>query len=552
MAKTPQPVHTIEITNFDGRLTRTRNGTMNSGFAKFDTSFGYNPFYKPGQLSWFKDTSNLSAGITQGLVLAGTSRVEAGVLATYLITSTGHLYRTIAAGSASSDIHTLTAGSPTFTYGADIIFFGVNVLYISHDLGVTKITLDASGNYVSEGQVGTWDATHFTPIISRRSLSQFGQYLYVTNSDASVTYANNIAQIIVGGAVGSYAILSPSLPSGMYIRDLDVSTDFVYLLMTVSIIPSELIAPVNDAGNGGAGNSILVKWNGTDAGVTTGLALPDFSATALQSFGNNQMMFMYDAFGSSLWDGNKKILTLRNNKSPMPGATCANGNFITWTSPDFVWNLDTQAGGIQGSLYYFGSLEGEKPGLYRMFRQQSVIGGNIYTMPYNQIVSNRYISVNTSSTPQIDSNGVHLFSFIDYTGSGGATNNRIYFFNVSPPDDSPSGWTGAIAGVYETQNELFSKRISVVSIRVYCEPTVVNNSFNLDMIGSDGKKITNGSFSYTFASGTDLTLLQGGLERINFNPNIKDLYSLGLRITNTGSFNMFINKIEVDYEISGE
>lgn len=548
-----EKIQTLAITNFEGRLTRNRIGTLNSGFAKFDTSFGYNPFFKPNQLTWFPNSDNLSVGISNGLVLAGTSRFENGTIATYLITSTGHLYNTSNGGASTSDIRTLTTGSPTFTYGADIIFFGVNTLYIAHDLGVTKIVVSSSGAFVSEAAVGTWDSTHLTPIISRRSFCQFGQYLYVTNSDPSVTYANNIASIILGGTIASYAVLSPSLPGGMYIRDLDISADFTYMLMTVCIIPSELIAPVNDVGNGAAGASILVKWNGTDPGVTTGLALPSFSATALQTFGDSQMMFMYDTFGASLYEGTQKVLTMRNNKSPMPGATCSNGNFITWTSPDFGWTIDTGAGQMYGSLYYYGSLDENSPkGLWRVLRQTSAIGGNIYTMPYNQIVSNRYIGVDTSDVLQVKSSGTHLFSFIDYSGSGGSTNNRIYNFRISPPDESPGGFIGVQAGVYETQNQLFSKKQTIKQIRVYTEPTISGNGFQLDLIGSNGKIITNGTFTYTFASGTDITLLQGALDRINFNPSILDVYSFGLRITNTGSTNMVINKIEVDIEDGGK
>lgn len=556
MEKTPiknETGQTIAITNFSGQLTRTRNGTLNSGLAKFDTSFGYNPFYKPGQLSWYKATFDLSSVASSGIALAGTSRSESGTVATYVITSTGHLYRIVGEGGGSTDVRTLVTGSPTFTYGADITFYGVaNTLYIAHDLGVTKIVIDASGNFVSEAVIGTWDATHFTPIVSRRSFAQFNGLLYATNSDASVTYANNIAEISTGGVVNTYAKLSPSLPAGTYIRDLDISPEFTYMLISASLLPSELIAPVNDNGNTASSNSFLYKWNGSDNGITTGLALPNFGVTALQSFGNNQMMFMYDTFGSSLWDGNQKVLTMRNNKSPMPKATASTGNFLTWTCPDFAWNLDTQAGSIYGSLYYYGSLDGGTVGLWRMFRQASAIGGTIYQMPYQSFTTNRYISVNTSDTVQVNSNGTHIFSFTDYSGSGGSTNFKLYGFYVSPPDDSPLGWSGAMAGVYETQNELFSKRITIKQIRVYCEPTTSNTGFQIDIIDSAGKKVTNGTFTYTFVSGTNQTQLEGAQERINFNPSIGDLYSFGLRITNTGSTNMFINKIEVDVDSSGK
>lgn len=545
---------TLTIDNFGGRLTRQNFGNINSGLANYDTSFGYNPFFNPGQLSWFKAPSDLTSTLSNGLALASVQRIESGTLATYIITSTGHLYRLIGDGSAGSDIRTLVTGSPTFTYGADITFYGAaNTLFISHDLGVTKIVIDASGNFVSEAQVGTWDATHFTPITTRRAMHEFIGKLYVINGDASVTYANNIAEIDSTLTVTSYAKLAPSLPAGTYIRDLDISQDLTYLLISSSIIPSELIAPVNDTGNAAAGSSDLFKWNGTDAGITTGTSLPNFSVTALQSFSGKEMMFMYDTFGAALFESGSKKLTLRNQKSPMPGATCSAGNFVCWMNPDFYWNEDTQAGTINGSLYYYGQFDETSPvGLYRLFRQSSAIGGVIYTMPLNQFSANRYISVNTSAVIQVDSNGTHFYSFIDYSGSGGSTNNKFYSFLASPPDDSPGGWTGAMSGVYQTQTQMFPKKVEVKQVRVYTSDTVSNNSFTLDLIGSNGTKIANGSFSYTWTAGSDVTKLQGSLDRINFNAAAAQNYGIGIRITNAGSQNMTINKVELDYEPAGK
>lgn len=542
------------IDNWSGALTRQNFGNINSGLADFDTSFGYNPFFNPGQLTWFKSPSNLTGTVSNGLALASVQRIEAGVLATYIITNTGHFYRLTGDGSAGADLHTLTDNSETYTYGADIVFYGAaNTLFVSHDKGVTKVVIDGAGNYVSNAVVGTWDATHFTPITTRRGMKEFIGKLYVINSDASVTYANNIAEIDSTLAPTSYAKLSPSFPSGWYIRDLDISLDTTYLVLSVSIIPSELIAPVNDQGNSAAGTSLLAKWNGTDVGVTTGYNLPNFSVTALQSFADKDMLFMYDIFGTALYDAGKKVLTMRNSKSPMPGATASAGNFVTWMNPEFVWNQDTQAGSINGSLFYYGQLDEKSPiGLWRMLRYSSAISGTIYSVPLCQFSANRYISVNTSDTVQVDSNGTHFYSFIDYSGSGGSTNNAFYSFMVSPPDDSPGGWTGAIAGVYQTQIQMFSKKMKVTQIRVYTNPTVSNNAFNLDLIGPDGKKIANGSFSYTFTAGSDITLLQGAVDRINFLASTAPFYGVGVRITNVGSANMTINKVELDTEPAGE
>lgn len=550
---------TIEITNFSGGLTRNKNGDIKSGLAKFDTSFGYNPFVRPGQLTWFTQLANISPTIgngVNGIPLAGTSRTESGVLVTYIITSGGYLYRLVGEGVSGSPIHQLVTGSPTFTYGSDITFYGAgNTLYIAHDLGVTKIIIDSAGAYVSETVIGTWDSTHFTPITTKRSFTEFLGLLYVTNSDPSVTYANNIAEISLAGFVNTYTKLNPSLPAGTYIRDLDITPDLTYMLISSSLIPSELLAPVNDTVNTAAGDSALYRWNGTDQGITTGISIPNFGITALQSFGNNEMMFMYDTFGASLYDGDQKVLSMVNNKSPMPNATASTGNFLTWTSPDFYYNLDTSTGSIFGSLYYYGTLEGGAKSLYRMFRAASNIGGNIYQMPYMQFTTSRYVSVNTSNAVQVDSNGTHIFSFTDYSGSGGSTAFNMYLFYVGAQNSLSNIYSSftAMKGVFETQNQLFSKKIIVKQIRVYCEPTQSGSGFTVDLIGGNGKIVANtANNAYVYAGGTDETKLQGPLERIDFNPVTKSLFSVGLRLTNTGDTNMVINKIEVDWQYSGK
>lgn len=63
-------VETIEITNFGGRLTRILNGEMNSGFSKFANSFGYDPFSKPMNLTWFEQPVDITGPITDLIVAA--------------------------------------------------------------------------------------------------------------------------------------------------------------------------------------------------------------------------------------------------------------------------------------------------------------------------------------------------------------------------------------------------------------------------------------------------------------------------------------------------
>ncbi len=536
---------TLVITNFSGRLTRVLNGDLNSGFAKYDTSWGYNPFFKPGNLTWFKTPTDISAIITDSsLVLAAKSRWESGTYITYAISDTGKLWKitTTASGSSGTNPATLSAGSPTFAYGADLDFYNGKI-WITNDKGVSRIDFDGT----NETAVGTWDTSHFVQN-TYHPLQTFGANLYVGNSTDGTN--PNIAEIGTSNTVLAYSKLSPAFPVGVYVRDLDITPDYTYLVISNSRIPVEATAPVNDTANGASSDSDILMWNGSDTGATTGTSLPSFGITALNTFGGSKYAFMYDAFGASLYDGTKKKLSLRNCKSPYPNATFSSGNFISWMVPENIFNLDSDSTTIKSSLFYYGSLDDEVGlGLWRPFQGTAAGGSQIYQTPMNMLVTNRYISQSSGGTNQVDSNGTHMFSFSTYNGS--ATTKKLNTFDIAPPDNAPGGWGGAVAGVYETQNQLFSKKQAITQMRVYTEPTVSGNGFQIDLIGSGGKKVANSQMTYTFASGTSETALQGALERINFNPAVDSFYSLGLRITNTGSNNMCIRKVELDIDDSG-
>src|SRR3990167_8781064 len=101
--------------------------------------------------------------------------------------------------------------------------------------------------------------------------------------------------------------------------------------------------------------------------------------------------------------------------------------------------------------------------------------------------------------------------------------------------------------LYQTQTQLFSKKIQVKEIRVYGEPWITDNSFRIDLIGSNGAVMTNGS--QTFIAGTNLTI---GNDFAWYNPGIAPTYALGLWIENLGTANFTINKIEIDYVAGGK
>lgn len=540
-------VKTLEINNFSGSLTRINNGKIDSGFAKFSSSFGYDPFTKPGQLTWFETPidQDPSGTTIQGLIVSAKTRVEGNSGFLYSLDHIGNLYKITPNGTLNNVNLTTTSiisGSTGatlsgYTYGSGMEFWGdgvstSSVIAVGGDNGVEFINFDGSSRASVSG-------SSQSSIVSAvpRPLTQFAGNLYFGNG-------NNIGQITVGKVIGSYGQLSPALPPGIIVRDIEPTTDLNYLLVLGSYVPnSQLTATLGDRNLASSGDSYKFKWNGSDTGITTGIKYPSFAVTGLHSFLNSEFLTSVDSFGANIIDGTTKKVTLPNVRPAAVNANNANGNMFTFLC---VEQMGTT---LKASLFYYGQPDSDiKSGLWRLFSISSTqTNGWIESIPWQIVYSGQQPTTDNSSSVLATLTGKHIFSALDVSNGGGTSKYKLYVFPL------PSTGTGTPQlGVYETQNQLFPKKISIQEIRVYTSTTVSGNGFQLDLIANDGTIITNGTFNYSYTAGTDITLLQGGLERINFNPNTRDIYSLAVRITNTGTKNMVINKIEIDYVQSGK
>lgn len=250
-----------------------------------------------------------------------------------------------------------------------------------------------------------------------------------------------------------------------------------------------------------------------------------------------------DSLGTTIVDGATKRVTLPNVRPPYPNAIGANGNMF------YLAAVEQLNGTLQASLFYYGQFDDEMPvGLWRLFSVASTqTNGWVESIPWQTVYSGKQPTTDNASSILGTIEGKHIFSALDVSNGGGTSKFKLYTFALAS-----TGTGTPQLGVYETQTQLFSQKITAKQIRVYTESTAANQGFQIDFIGSDGSVITNGTFTYTFASGTDTTKLQGSLERVDFNPAMKSTYALGLRITNTGTANMTIHKIEIDYVQSGK
>lgn len=514
--KQKNEVQTIVIDRLGGPLTNVRSGPMNSGLAYYQYSYGYNPFLYPGSLVWLPAATDVTSGSVTGLILDGTP--YNGFI--YAITSVGEVVKMNPDGTYVSTIVTISTGTPTFTAGGTILFYN-NKFFIGHDKGVTSIATDGTG----EAQVGTWDSSHYTQNVYRPLAVFIGTLVVGNTTDGTNT---NIGIIDTTNTITNYNRLSPSLGAAATIADLDVANDFSYL--TISVGTTAIAAP------------FIARWNGTDNAATSGIQLPTGSLTAQNNFGDVNSIFMYDAFGAALYEGNQKVLSLFRFLSPTPGATDAFGNILGWGTRSTL-NSSPSGNKYSSAIAFYGSTEASVPkGLYW-------INNKLYNDGAGHTQSVDYVPFFAFTQSAFINNTQNTFLFSVQASGGVATTTKLFSIEVAsnPMFGGSNIANDSNSSSYTTQVETFEKKVGVNEVRVYVDSTSSDSGFNLSLIDATGTAITNGTFSWNAATGP--TPNQG---RILFDPSIVPTFDLGLKLTPNGTNYMVIRKIEVDVVPAGK
>lgn len=528
-------LRTKTITNWGGRLTRYDNGDMDSGLCKYSTTFGNDPFTQPNNLTWFEQPTQIdpNGAVITDLIVAARPRLESGVTYVYAIGHTGRLYKIQVNDPTTYNpnydnpvlLATLASGSPTFKFGASIQFYGATEkIFIGHDKGVTKILFSGAG----ETFVGL--AGSYTANVPRPSNNFLGK-LYFGNG-------NNLVEIDSTETVTSYTRLSPGFPAGTQVRDIDVSPDGNYLSVVVSSVSqADMTTATQDTAALSSGESYLVYWNGIDTGYNSYFPYNSYSINSNIAFGPYSYTIGYDLGGAAIYSGGAKKVSLPNSLAPNFNSVFSTAALVAFASPEY-------AGGVlQGSLLSYGAYDEEIPsGLYRFFRKvASGTSTNVTQMPYCGIVSNLYFGSSSAGYAGNQVGSAKLYFSTLETNASPATAYKFYKFTTFP-----TGLGTPIAGVYETQTEFFSKKVKVSQVRIYTESLVANNSFTVALVDSDGLVISGSS--ETFTVGTNAT---AGDVRQLYNPQMQPVYGMALRVTNAGTKNIVIQKIEIDYSDGG-
>lgn len=523
------------INNFTGALTRDNTGDLNSGLAKYATTFGNDPFTDPGNLSWMEQAIAISNpdGVGIGtLCMAARVRLE-NVTYVYAVFDTGRLVKIAVNEFANPNfdnsvlITTLIAGTPSFQLGSSIQFYGATQkMFIGHDQGITKINFDGTGE--------TLLALPSTNV-PRPSANFLGK-LYFGNGD-------NILEIDSTEAITTFTKLSPGFPSGTFVRDLDVSPDGNYLQITLATVTSPTQDQVTQSITAvGAIDSYRFLWNGTDTGYTSYETYNGYSLTSNTSFGPYSYTMGNDLNGGALYEGSQKIKSLPNITSPNFAAMFSTGNMLGFS----VCEYNPATARMESSIFYYGQFDSDTPkGLFRLLRMGPVSGQDVVRNPVCLPVSNLTYGFSSSGYPD-NIVGVAKLYFATLEWTQGSAYYNLFKFCTAPV-----GLGTAIQGVYETQQEtsislfrtILKERLKVYEVRVFTPPLVANNSFLIDVIGNDGNPIANAS--YTFTVGGNVTV---GDTMVRYSPQMNPSYSIGLRITNLGTVNWVAEKIELDID----
>lgn len=528
------------IDKFTSRLTRDNVGSVDSGLAKYTTTYGADPFSNINTLTWLEAPIQIdSAGaVVTDLIMASRPRLESGVTYVYAVGHTGRVYKIQVNDPTTYNpnydnpvlLTTLAVNSPTFKYGSSIQFYGTTErIYIGHDLGVTRLDFNGT-NETFVGVLGSYTANVPRPSVNFQGVTYWGNGTNLLAIDSTAT-------------VTTYAKLSPAFPSGTYVRDIDVSPEGNFAQIVVSRIPpADMTSTTQDTNSLSSADSYRFLWNGTDIGYTSFESFNSYSLNSNITFGPYSYTMGYDLGGAAIYTGGSKIVSLPNSLAPNFGATFSTGNLMGFGAPE------TSSSTLKGSVMVYGQYDFEVPkGLFRLLRLSA--GGtqtDIIQMPTCLIVSNLLYGPSSSgySGNQVGSAKIY-FSTLE-TSSAPTTKYKLYKFTTVP-----TGLGTAIGGVYETQNEtsfrlfrnILKSRLIAKEIRIYTPPLVANNSFQIDLIGPSGTPISGTTKVFTVGSNVVV-----GDTRCLYNPNMAPVYSIGIRITNLGTTNWTCEKIEMDVD----
>lgn len=536
-----QKIKTLVIDNFAGEITPDLIGSLNSGlcpislntsgkaptgnpyqtkglqFLEGFQSFGGNTFVDP-VLHTFK----------YGAIASPSSVAPAPVI--YGVGMEGHFYQILAANpstpapDADSVVKFANTIGDVLHWGGGIFYdAGQNIVVVGTDSGVYW----SSSSALSNPSSATWTAvtgSGFTGSMPR-PMCQFLGTLYVGDSNKLVSLSSNYSAIV------SSNVLSPGLPAGYTIRNLEVSADGTYLVITATqqVAIADFEIDLGQQAVYSARDSIVLYWNGTDNGYTSLQFFKGMNIVSLKSSASQTVMFAKDSRGFGIFD------TSGNRLASIDDLNTINGiNFTPY--PPLLFSVD-----VMGKMFYFQFQMGTSLDIYQFDSETN----KLYSLAQSTIPSNGSV-VGGCCIASVHALGVISGSWQE------VTRFKLYFFfkNLTGPAYSAfylhlQNYGGTIGGAYTTQYQEFGRKIRPVQLRIYTVPTVTGNSFAVRLFDLALNSLINKT--YTFAAGTDSTKAQGAMTKIGFSVACKPVSSVAFSIVPIASTPFFVEKAEIDY-----
>ena len=534
---------TLSITNLGGPLTRRNDGDINSGLAKFDTSWGYDPYSRPGNLTWLEQPVSIltltPANSSTAAVYNMKFRDEAGISRVYAMggsVDTPDLRQILVANNSTPNLDSPSVVATlqgNLEYPTGMVFYGATEkIFFGSTTRIEKVNFDGSSPSVI-ANISAAASLFGVP----RPMTLFLGKIYFGNQD-------NIGEIDSTEAVTAVQKLSPRLPSGLYVTDLDTTPDGNYLQITATrTIPQIVSGTGSTFPSRSTTDAYKFYWNGVDAGVTSYEQFAGMTLFASEVFGEHNYATGRDTQGAMLMDGRTKV-SFPEAKEGVPMATYSIGETFGMALPE----LDKSTGRYTTAIFHHGKWDGEtQQGLYRLLRHPAQTLQDVKFVPCAiPVTSQGYAPTVASFAGLLSSVGKLYYSTSEVHASIiSSMAHRVYRFGVVQ-----SGLGSIVSGVYETQSQQFSKKVAVKEVRVYTDPLAGGNDFEVAVIGSGGSVLSGGSAK--FAVGTQVT---AGADMVQFNPQSAPTYAVGVRITNasvTGVRNWTASKIEVEWEEAGK
>ena len=562
-------VKTIVLDNFSGELTSELIGTLNSGLQPVSQNpYGKLPFgnpYKIKGLQFIEKPYALSGS-------APTQLIVPTVKGTFLVPNGGNLSPAVVGFDLLGNAYVIQASDPsvptvdkdsivkypgitgsssfTLTYGGGVFYDGITgtgtiVLGTDYTGGATPL---AGAYYINNNpffniQAGsplnqvTVGSGITLSVDMPRPFCKFLGTLYMADGNNIVAFNSNFTQMVAGaGANGGW--LNPGLPSDYVIRSMQVSNDGRYMIILASnrLTKTSYPYPLNLYEQAQQAiyqpiDSVIAYWNGTDVTFSTEQFFKGLNITAVVVSSTDTIMFAKDLDGVAILDLNGNVLARIEDVGsamypPLPHSIDAIGKLFF-----FMMQVGTSV-----NIYCFDASTNK---LYPIYQDTGHAKGSILGA---LTVPTLHTAAIAGGVTWKDITRAKLYYFIEDGGASGLGNTDVfqqYCIHLQ-------NYGGVITGNYATQVEEFGRKIRPVAARVFTLPMTGTTSFTLQLYDAQLNSLI--SKTYSYAAGTDPTLAQGSMTKVEFGIACKAVGGLGLSIAPANnSLPFFVEKVEIDY-----